>query len=120
MPLMLKPPTQCALWTDPEATLANPLKQQFALHATFVEESHWWRYLLECRECGQRYVYEFHEEVDWADGDDPQYVTLVPVKTQAEIDAVCAAPQDCLGGFVPRLCKDWPKGAARHHVRWVT
>lgn len=116
----MKPPTQCALWSDPEATLAAPLKQQFALLDTVVEESHWWRYLLQCRECGQLYVYEFHEEVDWADGDDPHYVTLVPVGTQAEIDAVCAAPQGCLGGFVPRLCKDRPKGAARHQVRWVT
>jgi hypothetical protein len=116
----MSPPTQCALWTDPEATLAKPLKQQFTLHATFVEESHWWRCLLECRDCGQRSVYEFHEEADRADGDDPQYVTFVPVETQAEIDAACAAPQGSSPVRAAALRKDWPKGAALHQLRWVT
>jgi hypothetical protein len=116
----MKPPTQCALRRDPEATLARPLKQQFALLCSFLEESHWWRHLLQCRACGQRSVCECHEEVDRADGDDPQSVTLVPAETRAGIDAVCAAPQGCLGGVVPRLGKDRPKGAARHRVRRVT
>jgi hypothetical protein len=55
-----------------------------------------------------------------ADHGEPQSVTLVPVETRAGIDAVCAAPQGCLGGFVRRLGKDRPKGAARHRVRRVT
>jgi hypothetical protein len=50
-------------------------------------------YLLDCRECGQRSVSEFREEVGWPAADDPQNVTLVLVETQAKIDAVCAAPQ---------------------------
>jgi hypothetical protein len=104
-PTPVKPRAHCTLWTDPEATLAKPLKQQFALHATVVAESHWWRYLLRCRDRRQRSLCGFHEEVR-AGGEDPRDVTLAPVETRAEIDAVCAAPQGRLDGFVPRLCKD--------------
>ena len=114
------PPRHCTLWTDPEATVARGLKAQFERLETFVEESHWWRYLLKCRECGQRYVYEFREEVDWADGDDPQYVTWVPVETEQEIRALRSAPPDDLRLYTPCLCKDRPKGARTPHLYWVT
>ena len=59
-------PTQCALWLKPE--LAEPLKDRFNLVETYVEEAHWWRYLLECRECGQLYFFEFYEQIDWEGG----------------------------------------------------
>lgn len=116
----MKVPTQCALWKDPDATVAKGLRSQFALLDTVVKESHWWRYLLKCRGCGQLYVYEFTEEIDWADGDDPQFVTWVPVENEAEIAAVTRAPRGGLGGFVPRLCKDWLKGQPAPALRWVT
>ena len=50
-------PTQCVLWLEPE--LAEPLKNRFNLVETHVDEAHWWRHLLECRECGQLYFFEF-------------------------------------------------------------
>lgn len=115
----MKVPTNCRLWTDPARVVADGLQARFELLRTFVKESHWWRYLLKCRECGQLYVYEFYEEIDWADGEDPQYVTWVPVETDDDIAAVTAAPAGVLGSFVPRLCKDWPKGAAAAKLHWV-
>ena len=59
-------PTQCVLWLEPE--LAEPLKDRFNLVETYVDEAHWWRHLLECRECGQLYFFEFYELVDWEGG----------------------------------------------------
>jgi hypothetical protein len=113
-------PRHCALWKQPEQAHGRPLKIQFELLETFVEESHWWRYLLKCRECGQRYFFEFYEEIDWVSGDDPQFTTWIPVATEEEIAAARAAPASALGAFVPRLCKDWPREAKEAKLYWVT
>jgi hypothetical protein len=114
----MREPTQCVLWSKPE--LANePKKGRFELLETFVEESHHWRTLLKCCECGQRYFFEFHEEIDWEDGDDPQYSTYIPVETDAEIEALKEASLIGLLRFFPRLQKDHPKGAKAPSVRWI-
>ncbi len=36
----------------------------------YADESHFQRYLLKCRECGQLYFFEFLEEIDWSHGKD--------------------------------------------------
>jgi hypothetical protein len=114
-----KNPIQCALWKSPEATVAKGLQAQFELLKTFVKESHWWRYLLKCRDCGQLYVYEFHEVLDYEGGEDPQFVTWVPVATEEEIQAAAKSPPGCMDMFVPRLRKDWPKGDDKPKLYWV-
>src|SRR5262245_31007220 len=83
----MKQPTQCVLWAKPKL-VERPKKERFELVETYVDESHWWRYLLKCRECGQLYFYEFYEWIDWEDGDDPQYPTYIPVETAAEIETL--------------------------------
>ena len=110
-------PTQCALWLKPE--LAEPLKDRFSLVETYVEEAHWWRYLLECRVCGQLYFFEFYEQIDWEGGDDPQYTTFVPVDGPEEIEQLKACAPFELLQFAPRLQKDFPKGATRSTFGWV-
>lgn len=115
----MKAPTGCVLWTDPEPVASAPTAAHFELLETFVEDSHWWRYLLRCRECGQRYVFEFAEEIDWVDGDDPQYCTWVPVESDAEVALVRASGRLDMRSFLPHLRKDWPKGEDRK-VYWVT
>ena len=114
----MKAPTQCVLWRKPELVLGGT-KERFELMETFADESHWWRYLLKCRECGQRYFYEFYETIDWEHGDDPQYSTYVPVETDAEIEALKQTSPHGLLGFSPRLQKDFPKGAKSPTVHWV-
>lgn len=116
----MRAPLRCALWRAPETTVAKGLKAQFHLLETVAEESHWWRYVLRCRDCGQLYVYEFTEEIDWADGDDPQSATWVPVETDAELASAREAPPGGLASFVPRLSRDRPKGHARPTLHWVT
>jgi hypothetical protein len=107
------------LWKDPEATCAKGLAAQFDLLDTFGDESHWNRYLLKCKCCGHRYVYEFYEEIDWENGEDPQMSIWVPVETDDEIGTAKATVPGGLVRFSPRLCKDWPKGQARPSLRWV-
>jgi hypothetical protein len=110
-------PTQCILWRQPK--LAEPLKDRFEVVETCVEEDHWWRYVLKCRECGQLYFFEFYEQIDWEDGDDPQYTTFVPVVGQEEIERLKARAPFELLQFSPRLQKDFPKDAKRPTFGWV-
>ncbi len=110
-------PTQCVLWFEPE--LAEPLKDRFNLIETYVDEAHWWRHLLECRECGQLYFFEFYERIDWEGGADPQYTTFVPVEGQEEIERLKACSPFELLQFSPRLQKDFPKDAKRPKFGWV-
>jgi len=106
------------LWKYPELVNA-PISGPFELLETYSKDSHLWRYLLRCRECGQRYFFEFYEEIDWVDGEDPQYSTYLPVETDAEIAKLQNATQVELLQFTPRLQKDFPKGAKEPTLRWV-
>jgi hypothetical protein len=73
----VKAPTQCALWKKPEL-IDEPRQNRFELLETFVDESHLSRELLRCKECGQLYFFEFYEEIDWEDGNDPQFLHTSP------------------------------------------
>jgi hypothetical protein len=112
-------PTQCIFWEKPELAL-HPVRQGFELLETYEEESHWWRYLLKCRECGQKYFFEFYEEIDWDEGKDPQYCTYIPVETSEEVEALRQTSPFELVKFSPRLQVDFPKGAKERIVRWMT
>jgi hypothetical protein len=115
----MKEPIQCALWTRPELA-SGPINEPFELLHTFVDESHWWRYLLRCRECSQLYFFELYEEIDWeGGGHDPQYSTFIPVEDEADVQSLkYAAPSELLM-FLPRLQKDWPKGEEAPTWRWI-
>ncbi|HEX8450842.1 MAG TPA: hypothetical protein VF647_02030 [Longimicrobium sp.] len=54
---------------------------------TLIGESHFIVSLLTCPRCAQRYVSIFTETIDWTDGEDPQYWTLLPI-TAAEADGL--------------------------------
>ena len=49
-----------------------------------LDESHLHYSVEKCKTCGQLFFFEFLEFVDWANGDDPQYLTWVPIKTMEE------------------------------------
>lgn len=114
----MKVPTHCVLWEKPEL-IHEPKDKRFELIETFVDESHLWRYLLKCRECGQLYFFEFYEEVDWEGGDDPQYSTYIPVETDEEIGTLKSTSPHGLLGYLPQLRKDFPKDAKTSKVYWV-
>lgn len=104
----MKAPTQCVLWEHPERI---EMPEQFEHLATYEDDSHLIRRLLKCRECGQCYFYEFYEEIDWENGNDPQYRTYIPVETEEEIEELKKSSSFELLRFTPRLQRDFPKEA---------
>lgn len=90
----------------------------FELIETYEDESHFWRYLLKCRECGQLYFFEFYEVIDWIDGKDPQYTTYIPVETSEDIEKLKESSLFGLLDFFPRLQIDFLKEAKEPKVWW--
>src|ERR1041385_192441 len=52
-----------------------------------IDESHFHVLILGCTECHQRFVSIFTESIDWEDGEDPQFWTVLPLTT-SEVDAL--------------------------------
>lgn len=116
----LPTPSQCRLWRDPQATLGQKMDAVFELADTFCEESHWWRYLLVCRDCGQHYLFEFYEEIDWAAGKDGIYTTYLPVTGAASARALHReTAAGMLSRHAPALIADSPLGSSELPPRWV-
>jgi hypothetical protein len=114
----MKEPTQCVLWKKPEL-VGEPMKERFELLDTYEKESHLWRYLLKCRECGQRYFFQFEEEIDWTGGNDPQYSVYIPIETDREITMLKKASPSDLYSFTPRIQSRFPSDAKEPTIGWV-
>ena len=114
----MKEPTQCAFWENP-TLIVGAQKDCFKRIETYVDDDHLMRHLLKCRECGQLYFFEFYEEVDGENGNDPQYKTYIPVETDAEIAVLKNASSFELLQFFPRLQRDLPKDGQKATARWV-
>lgn len=111
---------KCHLWNKDKPTKEDiDLKSNFELLHTFVHDSHLWRYLLKCKECGQLYFYEFYEEIDWDKGNDPQYTTFIPVASEDEAKKMAEKSPLELLQFSPRLQQDWPSDAEKSTIRWI-
>lgn len=87
-----------------------------------VRESHFSAQIVRCRDCGQAFIRLFTEFIDWNGGDDPQYVTLMPVTgeeaaafTDGSVSVFDAGP---LGAGRRHLNSDWPSGTERR-LRWA-
>src|ERR1700680_3663730 len=78
-------PTQCALWKKPKG-VEGKRTDTFEIIDTYVDDEHLIRRLLKCRECGHLYFYEMNEEIDWVDGDDPQYRTYIPIANKGKVE----------------------------------
>jgi hypothetical protein len=65
--------------------------------------------------CSQRFVSVFTETIDWVDGEDPQFWTLLPIIEQEVLSLVQAdrhleAVLNALGPQRRSLQRDFPKG----------
>ncbi|MQX37087.1 hypothetical protein [Roseospira navarrensis] len=106
----------CALWRDPETITRARMADHFERLETVFQDSHEWRYVLRCRECGWVYVFDFHEEIDWAGGNDPQYKLWVPVPDGEDPAVVAREDRFALMERVPRVQSDWPADAAAPRI----
>ena len=98
----LAPPVQCDLWEHPEP-VDTRFSDIFEELETYEDGSHLTRSLYKCRECGQRYFWEWYEWVDWQNGNDKNYSTLVPVQTDQQIDALKETDAFGLMLYFPRI-----------------
>jgi hypothetical protein len=93
--------------------------------AELIDESHFHVMILACPGCTQRFLSVFTETVDWVDGDDPQYWTLLPItETEAtDLDqqrsSLNETKLDALGPGRRCLRLDHPKAAPRR-IFWGT
>ncbi len=108
-------PTQCHLWnatTLSEADLINA----FETVTTYSEDPHASQRLVKCTECGQLYLKDFYEEVDWADSEDSMRLTFVPVDDTKQAEELIRLGS--VAGASPSLHEDLLKGEERN-VYWV-
>ena len=106
---------QCRLWQIDEPEVG---RDDMDIVETLAEDSHFIRRVLRCRGCGQLYFYEFYEEIDWLNGNDPQYRTYVPVD-EGDIAALREMGRIRLLTYEPRLQRDWPRDAERPITKWI-
>jgi len=98
------------------ADAAWEARRTLTREADLIDESHFHVMLLTCPECSQRFVSVFTETIDWVDGDDPQYWTLLPVATEEASDlarrgsSLTEATLSALRGGRKCLRRDSPKG----------
>lgn len=109
-------PTKCKLWGLKNITSADlNYWTNFDILETFEDESHLIRRLLKCKECGQLYFYEFCEEIDWVNGDDPQWRKYIPVENQEEAEKMAQMSPLELLQFSPRLQDD----SSKETIKWI-
>lgn len=107
-------PTQCHLWTK------DPLQwddmDSFIELERYLDESHLIRKLVKCTVCGQLYYYEFYEEIDWENGEDPQYRLFMPITNKEAVIKLNKLSNIDLLHHTPRLQFDW---TGKKTVKWV-
>jgi hypothetical protein len=119
----------CAQCWPESADAAWEAWTRLTTDATLIDELHFIVSLRACSGCKQRFVAVMTETVDWADGEDPQYRTLLPLtpdEAQALASRGSGVSESMLNGLGPgrrSLCADWPKGADKriywHKGIWV-
>ncbi len=110
---------KCALYLSPETETRRPKVEAFDLVHEFFETSHDWRSILRCRECGQIYLFDFHEVVDWENGMDGQYSTYIPVESVEQAMEFAGRSHLDLCAIAPRLQADFPSGGHDREIAWV-
>jgi hypothetical protein len=107
----MAPPIKCRLWRSGELTDGN--FEILDLVNTYSKKSHFSRELVKCRECSQLYLKEFYEEIDWIEGDNPQHITYIPVRSSGEAELINHVGLYQFQNFNPCIKIDRPKGGPK-------
>ena len=106
----------CRSCWPPSADAAWDSRRALTCEADLIDESHFHVMILACPDCSQRFVSVFTETIDWADGDDPQYWTVLPICDSEAADLAKrrgSLTEPDLHALAPRrrcLRRDHPKG----------
>ena len=108
----------CQLCWPSTADAAWEARRSLACEAELIDESHFHVIILTCPNCNQRFLSVFTETIDWADGEDPQSWSLLPITDQEVADlvvrqgATTEAEINALGPERRCLRRDYPKDRA--------
>ncbi len=108
----------CEQCWPPAADAAWEARGALTHVAELIDESHFHVMILACPRCPQRFISVFTETIDWVDGDDPQYWTLLPITAAEAADLVqqrASLPETMLNALGPgrrALRLDHPKASA--------
>jgi len=104
-------PKKCHLWGKKSIT-RDELINSFNVIKTYEEDSHLTRNLLKCKECGHLYFHEFYEEINWKNGNDPQYSTWIPIADEKSADKLSKLSQIMLNAYLS-IRYDFPSNAKK-------
>jgi len=79
----------CCIWTQENLT-EKVLHDSLKCIIILDQHSHSSRKILQCKECGQLYLYLFEEEVDWEEGNDGQIYRWIPVENTHKAEELCS------------------------------
>lgn len=104
----------CATCCPAEPESAWEARDRLKRAAELIDDSHFHVMILKCPACWQEFVSVFAEMIDYVDGEDPQYWSLLPI-TKAESASLRArvseAMLNSLGPDRRCLQRDHPKDA---------
>ena len=109
-------PFGCAQCWPLAAETALEVSKSLTPGQDVIDDSHLGVMIRTCPSCGQHFVAVFLEHIDWQDGDDSQYWTLMPITEAESVDLLAmnkvAAIARLNGLPSQRRClqKDHPKG----------
>jgi hypothetical protein len=114
----------CGRCWPPTARAAWEAREGLTYVAELINESHFHVTILACPFCAQRFVPIFTESIDWQDGDEPLYWTLLPItEEEADLirnrDSLTEIPLNALGPGRRSLQRDHPK-AREPSIYWGT
>ena len=97
-----------------EADAAWEGRRSLAGAAELVDESHYHVMVLACPQCLQRFLSVFTETIDWAEGEDPQYWTTLPITADEFANLALQTPPSeasigAIGAGRACLRRDFPK-----------
>ncbi|MEM1262649.1 MAG: hypothetical protein AAGH76_09645 [Pseudomonadota bacterium] len=106
----------CSVCWSTDAVSAWSQIKSVPIETYLIAESHFIVSLRRCASCGQWYLQVTTETIDWDNGDDPVFRTIVPLSEMEQRRLLRDQPPSeldllRLGSQQPSLCYDHPSGA---------
>lgn len=89
----------------------------FEIVKVYRDDSHLKRRLLRHIPSSELYFYEFKEEIDWGNGNDPQYRTYIPVENEERADEINKLDVLKILSISPQIRFDWSSGDSKV-IKW--
>jgi hypothetical protein len=84
----------------------------------YSDDEHLKRKLMRYTPTGELYFYGFNENIDYANSNDPQHRTYIPVKSEEEADKINLLDVFHILTLSPRLVDDWHADGTRV-TKWI-